>query len=49
MNNQEMMRSMINSPMMRNIMNNPDTMRALILSNPQLRRLMKRIPGSITS
>ena len=44
MNNPEMMRSMMNSPMMQSIMNNPDTMRALITSNPQLRRLMETNP-----
>ena len=36
-----MMRSMMDSPMVQQLMNNPDIMRQLITSNPQMSELME--------
>lgn len=44
MGNPEMMRTILDNPMVQQMMNNPDTMRSLITSNPQMQDLMQRNP-----
>lgn len=44
MGNPEMMRSILDNPMVQQMMNNPDTMRSLLTSNPQMQDLMQRNP-----
>ena len=43
-NNPAMMQNLIESPLTQNLMSNPEIMKSLILSNPQLTRLMDRNP-----
>ncbi|XP_073120075.1 ubiquitin domain-containing protein DSK2b-like [Henckelia pumila] len=42
--NPNMMREMMNTPVIQSLMNNPDVMRNLIMSNPQMREIMDRNP-----
>ncbi|KAI3834323.1 hypothetical protein MKX03_030130 [Papaver bracteatum] len=42
--NPNMMREIMNMPVMQSLMNNPDLMRTLIMSNPQMRDIMDRNP-----
>ncbi|CAA7016609.1 unnamed protein product [Microthlaspi erraticum] len=42
--NPNMVRDMMNTPAIQNLMNNPDLMRTLIMSNPQMRELVDRNP-----
>lgn len=42
--NPNMMREIMNTPAVQNLMNNPELMRGLIMSNPQMRELMDRNP-----
>lgn len=42
--NPEMIRTMLDNPLVQQMMNNPDTMRTLLTSNPQMRDLMQRNP-----
>jgi len=44
MQNPEMMRQMMDSPMMQSLLNNPDLLRSMLTSNPQMRELMDRNP-----
>ena len=44
MSNPNMMREMMNTPAIQNLLNNPEIMRSFIMSNPQLRELMDRNP-----
>lgn len=44
MGNPELMRTVLDSPLVQQMMNNPDTMRSLITSNPQMQELMQRNP-----
>lgn len=44
MQNPEMMRQMMDSPMMQGIMNNPEIMRSMMQSNPQIQQLMQSNP-----
>lgn len=44
MNNPNLMRSLLDNPMVQQMMNNPDLMRNLITSNPQMQELMQRNP-----
>lgn len=44
MSNPDMMRTILDNPMVQQMMNNPDTMRSLITSNPQMQDLMQRNP-----
>ncbi|ELU14398.1 hypothetical protein CAPTEDRAFT_19493 [Capitella teleta] len=44
MSNPEMMRQLMDNPMVQQLMSNPDVMRQLITSNPQMRELMERNP-----
>lgn len=44
MNNPNLMRSVLDNPMVQQMMNNPDLMRNLITSNPQMQELMQRNP-----
>lgn len=44
MNNGDMLRTMLDNPMVQQMMNNPDVMRQLITSNPQMQDLMQRNP-----
>lgn len=44
MNNPSLMRSVLDNPMVQQMMNNPDMMRNLITSNPQMQELMQRNP-----
>ncbi|XP_055690511.1 ubiquilin-1 isoform X2 [Lutzomyia longipalpis] len=44
MNNPELMRNILDNPLVQQLMNNPDTMRQLITSNPQMQDLMQRNP-----
>lgn len=44
MGNPEMMRNLLDSPLVQQMMNNPDTLRGLITSNPQMQELMQRNP-----
>ncbi|XP_059282685.1 ubiquitin domain-containing protein DSK2b-like [Lycium ferocissimum] len=42
--NPDMMRDMLNMPLVQNLMNNPDTIRNMIMNNPQMREIMDRNP-----
>ncbi|CAN8257823.1 unnamed protein product [Cochlearia groenlandica] len=42
--NPNMMRDMLNTPAIQSIMNNPEFMRSMIMSNPQMRELIDRNP-----
>ncbi|KAI0514080.1 hypothetical protein KFK09_010114 [Dendrobium nobile] len=42
--NPNMMRDIMNMPAIQNLMNNPDLMRNLIMSNPQIREILDRNP-----
>ncbi|CAH2076685.1 unnamed protein product [Thlaspi arvense] len=42
--NPNMVRDMMNTPAIQNLMNNPELMRTLIMSNPQMRELVDRNP-----
>ncbi|KAL4186478.1 hypothetical protein AMTRI_Chr09g14330 [Amborella trichopoda] len=42
--NPNMMREIMNIPVIQNLMNNPDLMRNLIMSNPQMREIIDRNP-----
>ena len=42
--NPEQMQAMMNSPLMENIMNNPQVARSLMMANPQMRDLLDRNP-----
>uniref|UniRef100_A0A5B6ZV09 Putative ubiquitin domain-containing protein DSK2b-like n=1 Tax=Davidia involucrata TaxID=16924 RepID=A0A5B6ZV09_DAVIN len=42
--NPNMMREIMNMPLVQNLMNNPDVMRNLIMNNPQMREIMDRNP-----
>ncbi|OVA19565.1 Ubiquitin-associated domain/translation elongation factor EF-Ts [Macleaya cordata] len=42
--NPNMMRDIMNMPVIQNLMNNPDLMRNLIMSNPQMREIIDRNP-----
>lgn len=44
MGNPEMLRQMMDNPMVQQLMSNPDVMRQLITNNPQMRELMERNP-----
>lgn len=44
MQNPEVMRTLLDNPLVQQMMNNPDTMRSLITSNPQMQDLMQRNP-----
>uniref|UniRef100_T1JDD4 Ubiquilin-4 n=1 Tax=Strigamia maritima TaxID=126957 RepID=T1JDD4_STRMM len=44
MNNPEMLRQMMDNPLVQALINNPEYMRQLILSNPQMQQLMERNP-----
>ncbi|KAL4710932.1 hypothetical protein ACJJTC_017897 [Scirpophaga incertulas] len=44
MSNPDMMRQMLDNPLVRQLMNDPENMRALITSNPQMQDLMSRNP-----
>jgi len=44
MGNPELMRTILDNPLVQQMMNNPETMRALITSNPQMQDLMERNP-----
>lgn len=44
MNNPNLMRGVLDNPMVQQMMNNPDLMRNLITSNPQMQELMQRNP-----
>ncbi|KAH8354187.1 hypothetical protein KR084_002819 [Drosophila pseudotakahashii] len=44
LNNGDMLRSLMDNPLVQQMMNNPDTMRQLITSNPQMQDLMQRNP-----
>lgn len=41
MNNPELMRQMLDNPLMQSIMNNPDILRSMISSNPQIQQLIE--------
>ncbi len=40
MRNPELLRNMMESPLVQSLMSNPDTMRSIMQSNPQMRELM---------
>ncbi|KAL0449638.1 UNVERIFIED_CONTAM: Ubiquitin domain-containing protein DSK2b [Sesamum latifolium] len=42
--NPNMIRDMLNMPLVQNLMNNPETIRNLIVNNPQMREIMDRNP-----
>lgn len=44
MGNPEMIRTVLDNPLVQQMMNNPDTMRSLLTSNPQMQDLMQRNP-----
>jgi ubiquilin len=44
MGNPELMRNILDNPMVQQMLNNPETMRTLITSNPQMQDLMQRNP-----
>lgn len=44
MGNPELMRTILDNPLVQQMLNNPDTMRTLITSNPQMQDLMQRNP-----
>ena len=41
MSNPEMMRQVLDNPMVQSMMQNPDMMRNMIMSNPQMQQLME--------
>merc|ERR1711963_348385 len=43
-NNPDLLRQIMDSPLTQNLMSNPEIMRCLIQSNPQMRQLMERNP-----
>lgn len=44
MGNPDLMRTILDNPLVQQMLNNPDTMRTLITSNPQMQDLMQRNP-----
>lgn len=44
MENPELMRQMMNSPMMQGLLNNPEMLRSMMMANPQVRQLMETNP-----
>lgn len=44
MSNPEMVRQMMENPMVQSLMSNPDYVRTLLTSNPQMQELMERNP-----
>ncbi|OON15758.1 hypothetical protein X801_08435, partial [Opisthorchis viverrini] len=44
MQNPELLRSMLENPMVQSLMSNPDVIRSLFQANPQMRELMERNP-----
>lgn len=44
MNNRETMRQMMDNPLVQSLMSNPDYMRTVLTSNPQMQQLMERNP-----
>lgn len=44
MGNPELMRTILDNPLVQQMMNNPETMRTIITSNPQMQDLMQRNP-----
>ncbi|KAJ8531429.1 hypothetical protein K7X08_026863 [Anisodus acutangulus] len=42
--NPDMMRDMLNMPVVQNLMNNPETIRNMVMNNPQMREIMDRNP-----
>uniref|UniRef100_A0A1A9WDQ8 Ubiquilin-4 n=1 Tax=Glossina brevipalpis TaxID=37001 RepID=A0A1A9WDQ8_9MUSC len=44
LNNGDLLRTMLDNPLVQQMMNNPDVMRQLITSNPQMQDLMQRNP-----
>jgi len=44
MGNPDLMRTVLDNPLVQQMMNNPETMRTLITSNPQMQELMQRNP-----
>lgn len=44
MGNPDLMRTVLDNPLVQQMMNNPDTMRSIITSNPQMQELMQRNP-----
>lgn len=44
LNNGDMLRTILDNPLVQQMMNNPETMRQLITSNPQMQDLMQRNP-----
>jgi ubiquilin len=44
MGNPDLMRTILDNPLVQQMMNNPDVMRSLITSNPQMQELMQRNP-----
>lgn len=44
MGNPDLMRTVLDNPLVQQMMNNPETMRSLITSNPQMQELMQRNP-----
>lgn len=44
MSNPEMLRQMMDNPMVQNMMSNPDLIRQMILSNPQMQQIIERNP-----
>uniref|UniRef100_A0A0K8TLF3 Ubiquilin-like protein n=1 Tax=Tabanus bromius TaxID=304241 RepID=A0A0K8TLF3_TABBR len=44
MNNTDLLRTVLDNPLIQQMMNNPDTMRQLITLNPQMQELMQRNP-----
>jgi ubiquilin len=44
MGNPDLMRTILDNPLVQQMLNNPDTMRSLITSNPQMQDLMQRNP-----
>ena len=41
MSNPELLRQMMESPMMQNLMSNPEALQGLLTSNPQIQQLME--------
>lgn len=44
MSNPDMLRQMLDNPMIQSLMSNPDVIRELMMSNPQMQTLMERNP-----
>ncbi|XP_055375305.1 ubiquilin-4 [Condylostylus longicornis] len=44
LNNGDMLRTILDNPLVQQLMNNPETMRTLMTSNPQMQELMERNP-----